>query len=155
MSRRGIVTLLGALAAWEVGWWARRRDLRSAVYACAARRAAALNRKLVVVGAPDRGATSGYPCGDVTVDIGPSSCPVTVTADISKHIPLDDNSAVVFVACTLEYVNDFDGAMQELNRVAGDPNNVFIVRVEPWTLAAWLYPGRKWIVPASVLPKGC
>lgn len=132
---------LGAGAAWELGWWARRRAERSRVYALASREAVRLGKPLVVVGAPDGGVTAGYGCGDVTVDLAPSVCPVSVQANISERMPFDDNSAVVFVSCVLEYVDDYEGAMRELRRVAGD--NLHIVRVEPWTATAYLYPGAK------------
>lgn len=146
---------VGAVATWELAWWYRRYRLRQSTFACAAARAVALNRPLVVIGAPDRGSTAGYPCGDITVDIGPSACPRSIQADITKAIPVEDNSAVVFVACTLEYVSNFSAAWAEIRRVAGDTANVFNVRVEPWTLTAWLYPGRRRTLPVATLPTTC
>jgi hypothetical protein len=85
--------------------------------------------------------TAGYGCGDVSVDLADSSCPIHKRADITKRLPFDDNSAVVFVACVLEYVDDYEAAMRELQRVSG--GQLYIVRVEPWTLTAYLYPGAK------------
>jgi len=131
---------------WELAWWARRRLLRGNVYECASRDAVAAGRSLVVVGAPDRGATGGYGCGDVTVDIASSACPVTLRADITKKLPFEDDSVTVFVSCVLEYVDDAEVAYNELRRVAGE--HLFLVRVEPWTLAAYLYPGAKRTLPA-------
>lgn len=130
-----------AVAAWEGGWWMRRRSERARVFALAAADAKASGRKLVVVGAPDRGATAGPSCGDVTVDIGTSACPNFVQADITKRLPFDDDSVTVYVSCVLEYVGDYDAALRELRRVAGD--HLYVVRVEPWTLTAYLYPGAK------------
>lgn len=140
-----LATAVGAVAAWELFWWARRTKLRSSVYAQAAARAKELGKPLVVVGAPDGGVTSGYGCGDITIDIAKSSCPKPMTADITKKIPLDDNSCVVFVSCVLEYVSDYQAALCELQRISG--GNLFIVRVEPWTLTAYLYPGAKRTIP--------
>lgn len=50
----------------------------------------------------------------------------------------------MFVSCVLEYVKDLDGALREIVRMAGNPDNVFIVTVQPWTLTARLYPGARW-----------
>ena len=55
-----------------------------------------------------------------------------------------DDSAVVFVACVLEYVSDPEAAFGEIQRMAGSRENVFIVFVESWTLTAALYPGARW-----------
>jgi hypothetical protein len=55
-----------------------------------------------------------------------------------------DDSAVVYVSCVLEYVTDPESALGELQRMAGSPENLFIVFVEPWSVTAVLYPGAKW-----------
>jgi SAM-dependent methyltransferase len=123
------------------------------VYAAAHALARSLGRQLVVVGAPDAATTAGYPCGDVTVDLAKTSCPVAVRADITKPLPFADDSVVVFVSCVLEYVDDENAAWAELNRISG--GRVFVVRVEPWTLTAFLYPGAKrrfWDVPGLPYP---
>ena len=132
MKRLALYTVVG----WELAWWARRLALRKKVFACAVDRARFLGRPLVVIGAPDRGPTAGYPCGDITVDLGPSQCPRTIQVDISAGIPLQSDSSVVFVSCTLEYVPDLKAALGEIQRIAGSMDNVFIIRVEPWTLTA-------------------
>jgi hypothetical protein len=136
-----VVALLGAFALWEGGWWARRRNQRTTVYAQALARSRALGRPLLVIGAPDGGVTSGYGCGDLTIDLQPSSCPCSLQADITKRLPFADDSAVVYVACVLEYVSDFQAALSELQRVAGQ--ELYVVRVEPWTATAYLYPGAR------------
>lgn len=141
------MNLLAGLALWEGFWWARRRSRRAEMFAAAQRRARELGRPLVVVGAPDGGVTAGYPCGDYTVDLGPSSCPNAVRADITKRLPFADDSAVVVVMCVLEYVDDAAAALRELRRVAG--RNLFVVRVEPWTLTSVLYPGAKRTLPCD------
>lgn len=128
---------------WECAWWLRRQFRRSNAYRDALAHARRIGRPLVVVGAPDSGPTSGYGCGDVTVDIAASSCPRAVRADITKRIPLPNDSAVVFVSCVLEYVGDVESAKREILRVAGDRSRVHHVNVEPWTLTAYLYPGAR------------
>ena len=107
---------------------------RSAAFKSASERAATLGRKLVVVGDPDAGMHTrllrAYGCGDVCVDLnGCPKCPVTVVADITRGpIPdLADDSAVVFVSCVLEYVGDLDAALREIARIAGSPDNIFVV----------------------------
>ncbi len=37
-----------------------------------------------------------------------------------------------------------EAALRELQRIAGSPDNLFLVFVEPWTLTAALYPGAQW-----------
>ena len=124
---------------------------RSVAFASAMERAIALNRRLVVIGDPDAGfhtrLARAYGCGDICVDLnGCPKCPMTVIADITKGpIPeLAPDSAVVFVSCVLEYVGDLDAALREIARIAGSPDNVFVVNVQPWTLTARLYPGARW-----------
>lgn len=123
---------------------------RSLAFRTAAERADALGRRLIVIGDPDAGFHTrlmrAYGCGDVCVDMnGCPRCPVTVVADITKKIPgVDDDSAVVFISCVLEYVVDLNAALTEILRIAGSNDNVFLVFVQPWTLTARLYPGARW-----------
>jgi hypothetical protein len=150
-----LAPMLAVGAAWELGWWWRRRSLRQKTYELAAAEAKRLGRPLVVVGAPDGGVTSGYGCGDVTVDIVRSeSCPNPLVADVTKPLPFADNSVVVFVSCVLEYVDNADAALAELCRASG--GHMHVVRVEPWTLTSILYPGarRSYVrVPSCPFPR--
>ncbi len=59
---------------------------------------------------------------------------------------------MVFVSCVLEYVQNFPGAVAELQRVSG--GHLYVVRVEPWTLTAYFYPGARRTVSVSTLPAG-
>ena len=133
------------VAVWELFWWVRRDDKRRSIYHEAVADARMHHKPLIVVGAPDRGMTQGPGCGDITVDLGHSDCPVFYQADICKSLPFPDNSAVIYVSCVLEYVDDVDAAMAELRRVAGP--HLHVVRVEPWTLTAYMYPGAKRTIP--------
>ena len=134
------------LTAWEGFWWNVRRERRFNVYNQANTYAKAISRPLVVIGAPDGGFTSGYGCGDVTVDIAGSRCPNTAKLDITKRLPFDDNSVCCITVCTLEYVNQVETALREIRRISG--GHAFFVGVEPWTLAAYFYPGAKRTLPA-------
>lgn len=127
-----------AIGAWEGFWWVRRRTVRQRMYDFALAEARRLGKPLVIVGAPDIGPTQGPGCGDITVDIAKSACPNSIQADITKKIPLADDSAVVLVICTLEFVTDPAAALKELRRVAGP--HLYNVKVEPWTLTANFFP---------------
>lgn len=145
-----MLPVLAAVAAWEGLWWLGRRDSRTRVYGQARARAEQLGRPLVVVGAPDGGVTAGYGCGDTTVDLAGSACPNSLAADIARPLPFADDSVVVFVSCVLEYVDDYEGSLRELRRISG--GELFVVRVEPWTLTAYLYPGAKRTLPPRFSP---
>ena len=144
-----LLQLCAGVAAWETGWWLRRRHERARLYDQARQHAIAIGKPLVVVGAPDQGVTSGPGCGDICVDIAPTKCPCSIECDITKGVPLPSDSCVCFVSCVLEYVTDREAAWRELQRLA--PGRVYVARVEPWTLAAYLYPGAKHVL-ASVSP---
>jgi len=142
---------LGGLALAEGAFALARWQARRETYDRAARRAATLHRPLVVVGDPDGGAHTrlyrAYGCGDLCVDLnGCPLCKVVLVADITAGpLPgIADDSAVVFVSCVLEYVGDAAAAVHELQRIAGSPDNLFDVSVQPWTLTAALYPGARW-----------
>lgn len=142
------LTILGAIGVTEVFVDVARYRRRQEAYILAARRALVLNRPLVVVGDPDSGGHTrlirAYGCGDLCVDLhGCDACPRHIAVDLSGgRIDLPDDSAVVYVACTLEYVPDIQSALTELRRVAGQ--ELYIVTVDPWTLTGTLWPGAKW-----------
>ncbi len=140
-----LVFLAGFVGAWEFGWWAHRRSRRSALYQQALQAARSLRRPLVVIGAPDGGVTSGYGCGDITIDWGGSCCPRVLQIDITKGIPLPNDSAVCYTSCVLEYVSNPAAALAEIQRISG--GWAYFVGVPPWTLTAYLYPGAKWTLP--------
>lgn len=139
--------LAGCLSAWEAGWWLERRRRRTVVYTYASNIARVLGRPLVVLGAPDAGSTSGYGCGDVTVDLVGSSCPRSIRADVTRGLPFAPNSVVVFCSCVLEYVSNERAAIAEISRVSG--GYAYYVGVEPWTLASRLYPGARRTMPQA------
>ena len=135
-----MIPVLAALAAWEAGWWCKRVVDRRDVHARALARSRATGKPLLVVGAPDGGATSS-PGGDIVLDIQPSRAPVAIQADIERRIPLPDDSVVVFVCYVLEYVHDIERAWGELQRVSG--GDLYVIRVQPWTLTGVYYPGTR------------
>lgn len=144
---KGAVLGGGVVALWEAAWWLRRRVRRGYVYRLAMEQARLLGRPLVVIGAPDGGVTSGYGCGDVTVDMAPSVCPNSMQIDITKRLPFADNSVVTFASCVLEYVDNASAALAEIQRVSG--GYAFFVGVEPYCLTANLYPGARRTLPPA------
>ena len=142
-----------ALGAWEAAWWRRRVRDRHALYRRAKAHARAARKPLLIVGSPDLGPTKGpLASDDLVLDIRQSGAPNAIRADVSKRIPLPDDSVVVFVSCVLEYVSDLDAAMRELHRVARD--RIYVCRVQPWTMTGLFYPGRRRDLPADFLPAG-
>jgi hypothetical protein len=152
--------LLGVIAVAEGGGALVRFDRRKKAYAAAQAHAQASGRTFVVIGDPDTGMHTrimrAYGCGDVCLDLtGCPACPRGIAVDLTKgpiqEIP--DDSAVVFVGCTLEYVDDVEAATAEILRMAGSPANVHITWVQPWTITATLYPNAKWwLVPEGGEP---
>ena len=145
-ARLALASVFGYEAAAAV--WRHRR--RTQAYARATARALELGRPLVDIGDPDAGMHTrlarAYGCGAVCVDLrGCPACPVSVAADITMTIPqIENDSAVVFVSCVFEYVDDVHAANREVLRIAGTRDNVFIVFVDPWSLTSRLYPGARW-----------
>ncbi len=143
---------LGLLAVSEVAAALLRQHDRRATFSAAQARARELGRPLVVVGDPYAGAWTSmmpaYGCGDTCVDInGCPGCQSSHTVDLAAaQVPQAPNSAVVYSSCVLEYVPDPQRAWAELLRMAGAPENVFLVTVQSWTATSSFYPGAKWIV---------
>ena len=79
-------------------------------------------------------------------DIFSASDPPVIFADsLARGLPaIADDSAVVYVACVLEYVTDLRRSMDEILRIAGELENIYVVTVQPWTLTAALHPAARW-----------
>lgn len=154
---RGLGLIFGAFALWELYLaLGPRRVRRRQQYERALLRARETGKPLVVVGAPGNGAVNralgpDYGCGDLCIDIeGCAGCATSATGPTELVLPeLGDDSAVVFVSCTLEYVDDVDRVWTELQRVSrGD---LYLVTVEPLSLTAWFYPGARRIIGSATL----
>lgn len=131
----GVVVLILLHFAWNLY---NLHTKRSKYYAAAVTRAELTGRKLIVIGDPKKGMSCtvfgpahGY--GDVCVDIRPENPELVVTADMYEYLrTLDDDSVVVYSSCVLEYVPyDISGIIDELFRVCGGADNMFIVHI-PW-----------------------
>ena len=141
----GGVVLAESMAAWSR--WERRRDL----FLAAAARARATRRRLIVV-LPDKEgpiarALRVYEFGRHYPEVFLASPSPVVRARDLQRAPLADvpgDSAVLYVAEVLEYVPDLRAVMDELLRMAGTTDNLFVVTVQPWTLTAALHPRARW-----------
>jgi len=133
-----------------------RRATRRRLWRDAQRRGLALGRPLVVIGAPGGGIINrlvgrDYGCGDLAIDIQPTHCRREMQMRAEDALPeLPADSAVIYISCTLEYVDDVHQVMGECRRVAGE--HIFVADVEPWSLTAWIYPGARRRIFRS--PKG-
>lgn len=141
----GGVVLAEAMATWSR--WENRRRL----FHTADEHARRLGRPCVVILPDQESALSRalrvYEFGRHYAQIIHSRAPNVVRAHELQGAPVQriaGNSAVVYAACVLEYVPDVGAAMNEILRMAGDPDNVFLVTVQPWTLTAALHPRARW-----------
>ena len=131
--------------------WTRQRLWREARV-----RGLELDRPLVVIGAPGGGVINrivgrDYGCGNLAIDIQPTHCRREMQMRAEDALPqLPRDCAVIYISCTLEYVDDVELVMAECRRIAGP--HIFVADVEPWSLTAWFYPGAKRRVFVS--PKG-
>ena len=156
--------LLGKLALGYLGVEALdalviRRRLRRIYYRTALQKAAELGKPLLVVGKPKAGFINNvvgqdYGCGDVCTDlVGCAPCPNDLKGPLEEVLPrLPTGGFVIYVSCTLEYVNDLPHCIRELERVAA-PGGLFVVRLLPGSSTFWLWPGAKWVL-ASAPPDG-
>lgn len=122
---------------------------RLTIFNLAKQRAKQLKKPLIVIGDPYNGKASRfyskfyktYDCGDETVDLtGAPRCPNGIKNDIYSYLKSKpQNYGVIFVSCVLEYVDNIDETIKELYRVSGSKDNLFVVRVNDKSLAAYIY----------------
>jgi hypothetical protein len=117
---------------------ARHRE-RELAFEAAIERAQTTGRRLVVIGDPDASSQNRIGSG------GDMYIHNTLVADIThgRVEGVDDDTAVVYVACVLEVVDDLNATLREISRIAGVAENVFIVSIQPWTLTARLSPSAR------------
>lgn len=82
-------------------------------------------KPLLVIGDPDASLKNrllgrDYECGSTCIDLrGCKKCPVSITSDAYEYLAQqEDDSAVIFVSCVLEYVPDPHLLEQEIQRVS-------------------------------------
>ena len=141
--------LSGVAVAETAATWTR-WEQRRRLFLAADERARSLGRPLLVVLPRKEGwfnrSMRLYEYGARYGDIfNASHSPVIFADSLARGLPaIADDSAVVYVACVLEYVTDLRRSMDEIMRMAGAIDNIFIVTVQPWTLTAALHPAARW-----------
>ena len=150
---RTIPSIALILLAFNEGLCARdRHNQRTRLYLKAQERAKTTGRKLLVIGDPDAGLHTrivrAYGCGDECLDLnGCEACAVEFSGDITKtNDAFADDSRVVYVACVLEYVEDYDAGWEEVLRIAGGEENLFVSTVQPGNFTSSIYPGSRYIL---------
>lgn len=143
----GLIFLL--ILSNEIYQGALRQKDRQKIFKLAETRAKDLGRPLLVYGDPYYGIGSrffnmfmeGYGCGDETVDLtGCPQCPNGVKSDMLAHLKTKkSDSQVIFVSCVLEYIDDIEQTIEEMKRVAGSLDNIFVVTVKSNSLSAYMY----------------
>lgn len=147
---------------WELYWSFDRKNQRRKTWVLAKKRALQTCKKLLVIGDPDNGFFNtitgrDYGHGDVCIDL--NGCPKADTSvkvyseNVETVLPkLNLNEYIIFQSCVFEYVNNFDAVRRSLESVPIE--NLFFVNVEPWCVAAYIYPGfltGDYSVPKRVL----
>jgi hypothetical protein len=140
---------LGGVAVAETAATWTRWEQRRRLFLAADARARQLGRPLLVVLPRKEGwfnrSMRLYEYGARYPDIfSRRNSPVIFADSLARGVAVQDDSAVVYVACVLEYVTDLRRSMDEILRIAGEPENIYIVTVQPWTLTAALHPAARW-----------
>jgi len=140
---------LGGVAVAETAATWTRWEQRRRLFQAADARARQLGRPLLVVLPRKEGwfnrSMRLYEYGARYPDIfSRRNSPVIFADSLARGIAVQDDSAVLYVACVLEYVTDLRRSMDEIMRIAGEPANIYIVTVQPWTLTAALHPAARW-----------
>ena len=140
---------LGGVAVAETAATWTRWEQRRRLFLAADARARQLGRPLLVVLPRKEGwfnrSMRLYEYGARYPDIfSRRNSPVICADSLARGVAVQSDSAVVYVACVLEYVTDLRRSMDEILRIAGEPENIYIVTVQPWTLTAALHPAARW-----------
>jgi len=136
------------LAAREALLAIERSRRRREMFSQAVARSMQTGKPLLVIGDPDSGAWNAmmgrdYGCGDICIDLqGCLRCTRSIRGRVEDVLPkIRSSSHVVFVSCVLEYVDDANLVLAHLQRISG--GDLYIVTVQPESIAAWVYPGAK------------
>ena len=140
---------LGGVAVAETAATWTRWEQRRRLFLAADARARQLGRPLLVVLPRKEGwfnrSMRLYEYGARYPDIfSRRNSPVIFADSLARGVAVQSDSAVVYVACVLEYVADLRSSMDEIMRIAGEPENIYIVTVQPWTFTAALHPAARW-----------
>ena len=156
---------IGAVALNEYMCRKRRNDGRKEIFALCRQRSDALHKPLLVIGRPDGWTkdrevqagdgttwfkTGAHPCGDFTVDVRPKGkCACTNYIQSSaEDLSMFPNGffGAIFSSCTLEHIPNAPQAFSEIKRVTHPDGIIGIVRPQPYSLFAWLFPAHRWVI---------
>lgn len=125
--------------------FAQRMYNRSSYFKLAKQRSRETGKPLMVIGNPDSGYGNqfwgrSYDHGDVTLDLNVTGdYKVAHRGDLHNTLPTyDDNSHIIFISYTLEYIKNLDRLIPHIFRVAGGPQNIFVVTAQRHSLLAHL-----------------
>lgn len=98
---------------------------RRVTFKKAKQRASHLNKKLLVIGAPNAGFThsilgSAYTCGDACLDLNGCKCKNSIKSDVLEGLKkMPTNEYIIFESCVLEYIpsNRLTQTQSEIERV--------------------------------------
>ena len=123
----------------------KRKITRRICFKKAEERAKLTGKKLLVIGDPYNGIASkstgsDYNCGDLCIDLtGCPKCKNSIKTKLENIInKINLNEYIVYISCVLEYVDNIDLIIENLNKM--NEKDLFIVNVEPYSLSAYLYP---------------
>lgn len=142
-----ILTIIFVVGIYELFQAIRRDFYRAHIYQLAEFRAKETNKKVLVIGDPHNGKWSSmfgavYGPGDTIMDLKccPICQPYCIEGDIHNTLQyLRNDSYVIFICCTLSYVERPDYIISELYRIAGRPEDLFVHTVQWYSLTAYLY----------------
>jgi len=133
-----------------------RRWKRRDYFRRAREKARLTGKPLMVIGDPDTGCVNhyfgrDYDCGDVCLDLtGCPRCPDgtrKIRGSLEEALPgMPTGGYVVFVSCTLEYVEGIRSVVDELQRVSG--GDLYVVNVEPYSPLHFLLKTRQILTSA-------
>lgn len=143
------ITIFSIIILNELYHFIKRQYERLKIFDLADKRAKQINKPLIVIGDPYNGIASRfyskiyktYGCGDETIDLtGAPRCPNGIKNDVLNYLKTKPpNSGVIFISCVLEYVDNISDTIEELYRVSGSKDNLFIVCVNDKSLSAYIY----------------
>jgi hypothetical protein len=144
-----IIILIIVILLYELYHELLRHYNRLNIYKMALEQSNKTNKPLIVYGDPYNGVGSKfwnkifgtYGCGDMAVDLtGCPKCDNGIKSDILEHLKtIESDSAIIFISCVLEYVDNIEEVIKEIYRVAGSNNNIFIVCVSRYSLTGYSY----------------
>ena len=145
-----MISVLHFFLIWEFLLALKRKHTRRIVFERARARSISTGKKLLVIGDPSNGffnkiTGSDYGYGDECIDL--TGCPdadkehvVIHKGSVEDILPLLDLSKyIIFQSCVFEYIDRYEVVKRTLENVSTE--DLFFVNVEPWSFAAYIYPG--------------